>query len=163
MRLCCNCFEELLDREIICPICNSNTTLDNNQTKEFYCLLGELQGASKLKKKILKKDSKYELAFKYVKYQEEHPKNNNHGYPKILDLARKNDDRESQEEYWNRINQHTINQAELQKLKVKCPYCSSMNTKKISETSKVLNTAIWGVLGTKRFKEWHCNNCNSDF
>ncbi len=44
-----------------------------------------------------------------------------------------------------------------------CPYCHSKNTKKISATSKVTNTVIFGIFGTKRFKQWHCNNCNSDF
>ena len=44
-----------------------------------------------------------------------------------------------------------------------CPSCNSMNTSKISTTSKVLNTAIFGIFGTKRHKQWHCNRCNSDF
>lgn len=30
-------------------------------------------------------------------------------------------------------------------------------------TSKVVNTAIFGFFGTKRHKQWHCNQCNSDF
>ncbi len=46
---------------------------------------------------------------------------------------------------------------------VYCPYCNSVNTKKISTTSKVVNTAIFGIWGTKRHKQWHCNHCNSDF
>lgn len=46
---------------------------------------------------------------------------------------------------------------------VECPYCHSTDTKKISNTSKVVNTAMFGIFGAKRFKEWHCNNCGSDF
>ena len=46
---------------------------------------------------------------------------------------------------------------------VYCPYCNSVNTSKISTTAKMINTAIFGVLGTKRHKQWHCNHCNSDF
>ena len=46
---------------------------------------------------------------------------------------------------------------------VECPYCHSTNTRKITTTSKVVNTAVWGIFGTKRHKEWHCNKCNSDF
>lgn len=46
---------------------------------------------------------------------------------------------------------------------VECPYCHSKDTKKITTTSKVVNTAVWGIFGTKRHKQWHCNNCNSDF
>lgn len=44
-----------------------------------------------------------------------------------------------------------------------CPYCHSHNTKKITNTSKVINTALFGIFGTKRHKQWHCNNCKSDF
>lgn len=46
---------------------------------------------------------------------------------------------------------------------VTCPYCHSTNTTKITTTAKVVNTALWGILGTKRHKNYHCNNCNSDF
>lgn len=49
------------------------------------------------------------------------------------------------------------------KIEVKCPYCKSTNTSKISTTSKVINTAIFGIFGTKRHKQWHCNECRSDF
>ncbi len=46
---------------------------------------------------------------------------------------------------------------------VHCPYCNSVDTTKISTTSKVVNTAIFGIFGTKRHKQWHCNSCDSDF
>lgn len=46
---------------------------------------------------------------------------------------------------------------------VYCPYCNSVNTSKISTTAKVVNTALFGIFGTKRHKQWHCNHCNSDF
>lgn len=46
---------------------------------------------------------------------------------------------------------------------VKCVYCNSTDVKKISATSKVINTAVFGIFGTKRHKQWHCNNCGSDF
>ena len=49
------------------------------------------------------------------------------------------------------------------KSEVECPYCHSMDTTKISTTSKVINTAVWGIFGTKRHKQWHCNKCSSDF
>lgn len=44
-----------------------------------------------------------------------------------------------------------------------CPYCHSKNTAKITTTAKVVNTAVFGIFGTKRHKQWHCNNCKSDF
>ena len=47
---------------------------------------------------------------------------------------------------------------------VSCPYCHSTNTRKISGASKAGSVAMFGVLGIgKTSKQWHCNNCNSDF
>ena len=46
----------------------------------------------------------------------------------------------------------------------KCPYCNSTNTRKISTLSKAGSVAMWGVFALgKVSKEWHCNNCKSDF
>ena len=47
--------------------------------------------------------------------------------------------------------------------KPKCPTCQSTNLKKISTTSKVVNTAVWGIFGTKRHKTFHCNNCGYEW
>lgn len=48
--------------------------------------------------------------------------------------------------------------------KVECPYCHSTNTKKISGMSKAGSVALWGVFAAgKVSKQWHCNNCKSDF
>lgn len=47
--------------------------------------------------------------------------------------------------------------------KPKCPTCNSANLKKISATSKVVNTAVFGLFGTKRLKTFHCNNCGYEW
>lgn len=45
-----------------------------------------------------------------------------------------------------------------------CPYCNSTNTKKISGTSKAIGVAAFGVFALGRAtKQWHCNNCKSNF
>lgn len=45
-----------------------------------------------------------------------------------------------------------------------CPYCHSKNTKKISGLSKVGSVALWGVFAVgKVSKQWHCNNCGSEW
>lgn len=45
-----------------------------------------------------------------------------------------------------------------------CPYCHSKNTKKISGLSKAGSAALWGVFAMGKIsKQWHCNNCKSDF
>lgn len=47
---------------------------------------------------------------------------------------------------------------------VKCPYCNSGNTKRISITSKAVNTALFGMFSVSRnSKNYHCNSCGADF
>lgn len=46
---------------------------------------------------------------------------------------------------------------------VRCPYCNSTNTKKISTLSRMGSFATFGFAGKKVGKQWHCNNCKSDF
>lgn len=46
---------------------------------------------------------------------------------------------------------------------VTCPYCHSTNTKKISQMSRVTSIGFWGVFSKKIGKQWHCNDCGSDF
>ncbi len=47
---------------------------------------------------------------------------------------------------------------------VECPYCHATNVKKITNTSKAVHTALFGIFSIGRnSKNYHCNNCNSDF
>ncbi len=47
------------------------------------------------------------------------------------------------------------------KFGVECPYCHATNVKKITNTSKAVHTALFGVFSVSRnSKQWHCN---SDF
>ena len=68
-------------------------------------------------------------------------------------------EKKKSERFQKRMQQALQNPVPL----VYCPYCNSVNTSKISTTSKVVNTAIFGIFGTKRHKQWHCNQCGSDF
>lgn len=53
---------------------------------------------------------------------------------------------------------------EEQSRAVKCSYCGSSNVKKITVGSKAVHTALFGMFAMSRnAKQWHCNNCNSDF
>lgn len=46
---------------------------------------------------------------------------------------------------------------------VECPYCHSMNTEKISGVTRGVSIYALGVASPKLGKQWHCNNCKSDF
>ena len=44
-----------------------------------------------------------------------------------------------------------------------CPTCGSTDIKKITTTAKATNTIMFGLLGTKRHKIFHCNNCKYEW
>ena len=45
-----------------------------------------------------------------------------------------------------------------------CPYCHSTSTKKITMSKKLFKGWLWGIAAASTLtKEWHCNNCGSDF
>lgn len=46
---------------------------------------------------------------------------------------------------------------------IKCPYCSSTDISKISVISRIVSTGLFGLGSKKVGKQWHCNQCNSDF
>lgn len=46
---------------------------------------------------------------------------------------------------------------------IKCPYCNSTNTKKITTTGRMMSIGIFGFASKKMGKQWHCNQCGSDF
>lgn len=77
------------------------------------------------------------------------------------------------QECWDRreafkeIQKHNDELLENDKVKQanvpKCPTCQSTNLKKITVTSKAVNTALFGLFGTKRHKSFHCNNCGYEW
>lgn len=46
---------------------------------------------------------------------------------------------------------------------ITCPYCTSTNTKKLDFIDRGLSFYILGFASKKIGKQWHCNNCGSDF
>ena len=46
---------------------------------------------------------------------------------------------------------------------VTCPYCKSTNTKKISAAGRAGSILGFGIFSKKLGKQWHCNDCGSDF
>lgn len=47
--------------------------------------------------------------------------------------------------------------------RVTCSYCGSSNVKKIGLLNRAVSTELWGLGSKKIGKQWHCNNCGSDF
>ena len=76
----------------------------------------------------------------------------------ILKKKKKNEREIIQEKYKQKMEEQKYrNNAE-------CPYCHSKNTKKISGFSKAGSVALFGVFAMGKVgKQWHCNQCKSDF
>ncbi len=67
-------------------------------------------------------------------------------------------------EDYNQPHKECYNGESKKKFVVECPYCHSVNTKKITNTSKAVHTALFGIFSMSRnTKNFHCNNCGSDF
>ena len=47
--------------------------------------------------------------------------------------------------------------------KVHCPHCNSTNVKKTSIAGRAVSAGTFGLASKKIGKQWHCNNCKSDF
>ena len=45
----------------------------------------------------------------------------------------------------------------------KCPYCGSLKVRKISTGKRLFSVGLFGLGSSKIGKQWHCNECNSDF
>ncbi len=77
------------------------------------------------------------------------------------------------QECWNRreaskeIQKHNDELLENDKVKQanvpKCLTCQSTDIKKITVTSKAMNTVLFGLFGTKRHKTFRCNNCGYEW
>ena len=76
----------------------------------------------------------------------------------ILKNKEKNEREIIQEKYKQKMEEQKYrNNAE-------CPYCHSKNTKKISGFSKAGSVALFGLFARGKVgKQWHCNQCTSDF
>lgn len=151
MKICIDCGRQLFDKDNFCDMCNSKNIIPE---EEYIKIVEKIKHANIFTKKRLLQNRDYKCIYDRLQQPEV-------SYPKPIILG--NSNYESDEDYWKRINQHTINKDILTNKTVECPYCHSLNTKKISTTSKVVDTAVWGIFGTKRYKQWHCNQCNSDF
>lgn len=62
-----------------------------------------------------------------------------------------------------RLEQYKLQEDVTAGRRVECPYCHSMNTEKISGVARGVSIYALGIASPKIGKQWHCNNCKSDF
>lgn len=155
MKICIDCGRELFDFDKVCDKCNGSNIIDKQECDQ---IISELKNANLFHKNQLLKNDKYIKIYNIM----QHPKEE---YPAPSILSNNKENSIATEEYWDRINQHTINNDKCDNHPiVHCPYCNSTDTKKITNTSKAVHTALFGIFSISRnSKQWHCNKCGSDF
>ncbi len=151
MKICIECGRQLFDYDKLCDKCNSNNIISE---KEYNEIIAEIKHANIFTKKKLLQNHDYKCIHDRLQQPEI-------SYPKPIILDKNNF--ESDEEYWKRIDQHTINKSTSISQIVECPYCKSNNTKKITATSRMISTSLFGLGSKKVGKQFHCNNCGADF
>ena len=67
-----------------------------------------------------------------------------------------------EKEYRNRLNMPSSYKSK-ESNQVKCPFCKSTNVTKISTAGRIVSVSLFGLGSKKIGKQWHCNNCKSDF
>ena len=74
------------------------------------------------------------------------------------------DYREEERTFQNPGKPSTSQYKHLNPPTITCPYCKSIDCKKISGLSKAGSVALWCIFALgKTTKQWHCNRCKSDF
>ena len=142
------CLEELFDKDSVCCKCNNDKLISSIEIQQIQAKLKSVK-RKELDRLIL--IPKYKSVNDYLLTKHKRDEK----YPKILQCAEKFQD--INPSYINPVSQPTT-------LTIACPYCRSTNCKKISEFSKALSVGLFGIFALgKASKQWHCNNCNSDF
>lgn len=151
MKICIDCGRKLFDRDNSCDKCNSKNIISE---EDYNKIAEELKHANIFTKKKLLQNQYYKCIYNRLQQPEIY-------YSKPIILQ--NSNYESDKEYWKRINEHTINNNNSVSQIIECPYCHSNDINKISITSRIISTSLFGLGSKKIGKQWHCNSCNSNF
>lgn len=148
-KICKSCGAISFNKEDICPVCNiplitvpffTGRKIDNLGGEDRDKYIEEITG-QKLNPIMVQKRKDY--LKKIYKEQKE-----------ILQKRI----RKSEE---SRINEYQ--QKYLAEHNIHCPYCNSTNVTKIGTVNRAVSVGMFGLASKKIGKQWHCNNCGSDF
>lgn len=144
MKYCLKCGRGLFDKDIECDKCNSTDFISEKECKD---IIREINSANIILKKILLKNPTYKSVFDHIINK---PKDNfNYLIP--------NKTTETKQEYFDRINKHTINNKKI--YTPKCPTCGSLNVRKIGTLSRMASVGFFGLGSSKLGKTMECKDC----
>ena len=145
MKYCSKCGRELFDKDIECDKCKSTDFIPEKECEE---IIKKINNSNMISKKKLLKDPIYKMVYDFIINK---PKD-------YFNPCVSNSNNGSSEEFFDRINLHTINKAE--KLSIPhCPTCGSTNIKSISGTKRWLTAGLFGLASSNINKSMECKNC----
>lgn len=144
MKYCLKCGRGLFDKDIECDKCNSTDFISEKECKD---IIREINSANIILKKILLKNPTYKSVFDHIINK---PK---HNFTYLIP----NKTTETKQEYFDRINKHTINNKKI--YMPKCPTCGSLSVEKIGGLERAASVGFWGLFSNKINKTYKCKNC----
>lgn len=173
-------FQHLDFRMNYCPRCGRITIVDSNKcyvcehetfdinpkwglTVEKYLeITQQVKYGEKTQEQCDKERDEYFREFR-EEVVKKHPDYDPYLFEHREEIAKKKAD-----EYWNapsqlpKVMQDAIKNSVNSPI-VTCPYCKSIDTKKLTAVSRGLSFSFFGFGSSKVGKQWHCNKCGSDF
>lgn len=163
---CPECGKEVSDKSKQCIHCGYPLNEINNNNNGLFNLILTSYGKEKVKSiKVIREVTGLGLA-------EAKDITDNIPYMFLTDISyEKCKDIQNQFELYGATVEIVDNNYSISDLKkdikvqsqVRCPFCNSVNVNKISGTKKAMSIIGFGILSNKIGKQWHCNNCKSDF
>lgn len=149
----------------ICPKCGEvNYPALESYKKCYCCWVGFLKRPRKLLFEVTKQlqrehferdvlgSKEAEYLFWYEKFLKDCPEYDNSLYEEHLNNNRR----------WDLVTKQRLNELSS-KPTVKCPYCGSLRTTKISTSSRVASSLTLGLASNKIGKNYQCNDCKATF
>jgi hypothetical protein len=143
MKLCTNCLRELFNTDNVCDECGSEQLIDDNEIKDIKQTLAKV--GNRKRQTLIQQDKKMYCVYEY--------------------MLRKNGDR-----YWRDVDSKCVShnvvtptQPTQSRPSLQCPYCHSTHVRKIGTVGRMVSVGLFGLASKKIGKQWHCNDCGSDF
>lgn len=145
-----------VEEYVICPVCGMTVASWSTKSKKCECCNNE---------------DMFHINFSYNQWSQLVVSDLYHDYVQNLSSSNLFDEGLFQQELEARRKRFAYNKQLAEDLRnnppptnrVSCPYCSSYNVRKIGMTGRLVSTSIFGLGSKKVGKQWHCNNCRSDF
>lgn len=164
VQYCKKCFEEP-DKEIdaIKKACNWTT----EYAKQYICVGYYTPDEKRVYCKYHPNEKLYDSILTMDEYLVLNKTSIDYNFIQAMEELKKNDIIEfnlKMSQFRNQVTQqNTMKKQQSEQAKIHCPYCNSINIKKISGTERVASVAMLGIFSKKINKSFKCNACGGTF